>query len=114
MTDPERLGDGVPLRPVHGVDAERGVSCHTVGEAFQGGDGAECGQWFVGGHSGEACLGLVEEGGEVGGHGDGAGLYFGDVGVPVVFRSAGVGQVRAPAVDGFPVERVAGAAAPAA
>ncbi|MFF1918187.1 hypothetical protein ACFVYE_43060 [Streptomyces sp. NPDC058239] len=100
--------------PVCGVDAERGVGCYPFGEAFQGGDGAECGQWFVGDQGGEVCLDLVEEGGEVRGHGHSAGLYFGDVGVPVVFRSAGVGQERAPTVDGFPVERVAGAAAPAA
>ncbi|MFD4861626.1 hypothetical protein [Streptomyces atratus] len=41
FADPEGLGDGVPLWPVCGVDAERGVGCHAFGEAFQGGDGAE-------------------------------------------------------------------------
>ncbi|AXE82125.1 hypothetical protein C5746_40465 [Streptomyces atratus] len=59
----------------------------TLGEALQGGDGAEGGQWFVGGHSGGAFLGLFEEGGEVGGHGDGAGPCFGDVGVLGLVRS---------------------------
>ncbi|MFB8038930.1 hypothetical protein ACFC5Z_39740 [Streptomyces sp. NPDC056004] len=59
-------------------------------------------------------LDLVEEGGEVHRQGNGAGLYVVDVGVPVAFRAAGVVQVRIPPLDGFPVERVAGGAAPAA
>jgi hypothetical protein len=112
--DAECLRNAVPVRPVHGVEVVHGIRRSAPGQAFQGGGGTDRGQWLVGGQGGEVCLELVEEGGEVRRQGDGSGLYVGDVGVPVAFRAAGVERVRIPSLDGLPVQRVAGRAAPAA